>query len=435
MKTRHAASPRPAPLSSASSASVWRDCAFVLFWLAQTVSGTGTSVTNVVLPILVFQRTGSPLQTAILSGLRVVPYLLFGLVAGALADRTDRRRLMVGCNLLNTALLGSIPAAALLGALSLPQIYLVATLSATAFVLFDAANFGALPALVGPARIVAANSALWSTSTFVGIAGPALGGVLATTIGPAPAVTLDALSYAFSAATLLLIARPFNAARAIATESGSLMRRTLDDIQEGLRFLWGQPVIRILTGLGFGASFTSGAVYGLLVVYGVRALGLTAHDGRLGLLFATSALGALLPSLALPRLARRYQPGTITLIALALDLLFLVGLALAPTFGLGLVALLLWDTSYTLVVINGIALRQRVTPERLQSRVNATARMIAWGGTPFGAALGGALAQVATVRVAYLTMAGVAAATLAAGLLSPLRERRGGPTLPQDTVT
>lgn len=140
-----------------SSESVWRDRAFVLFWLAQTVSGTGTAVTSVVLPILIFRQTGSPLQTAILSGLRVVPYLLCGLVAGALADRTDRRRLMVGCNLLNTALLGSIPTAAWLGVLTLPQIYLVALLSATAFVLFDAANFGALPTLVGPTRIVAAN--------------------------------------------------------------------------------------------------------------------------------------------------------------------------------------------------------------------------------------------------------------------------------------
>ncbi len=314
------------------SESVWRDRAFVPFWLAQTVSGMGTAVTSVVLPILIFRQTGSPLQTAILGGLRVVPYLLFGLVAGALADRVDRRRLMVGCNLLNTALLGSIPLAAWLGLLTLPQIYLVALLSATAFVLFDAANFGALPALVGPARIVAANSALWSTSTFVGIAGPALGGVLATTIGPAPAVTLDALSYAVSAAPLLLIARPFNAARVVVTESGSPARRIL-----------------------------------------------------------------------------------------ALNLLFLVGLALAPTFGLGLVALLLWDTSYTLVVINGISLRQRVTPEHLQSRVNATARMIAWGGTPFGAAAGGVLAQVSTVRVAYLAMAAVVALTLLVRWFSPLR--------------
>jgi len=394
----------------------------VLFWCGRIVSGAGTMITSVVLPILVFRLTGSAAQTALLTGLRAIPYLLLGLLAGALADRADRRRIMVGCDLLNAALLGSIPLAAAVHALTLAQIYLVAILSAAAFVLFDAASFGALPALVGRERIAAANSAIWSTSTVVELAAPAVGGVLATTVGPAPTISLDALSYAASALTLLLIPRALSGTRSVEAAGGSVVRRTLADIRDGLRFVWRQPLVRTMTGLGFGVSITSGAVYGLLVVYGVRALGLSQGDARLGLLFTASALGALLASLLLPRLNRRYPPGLITLAGLMLDLVCLLGLALAPTFATGLAALFLWDACTTLVVINGITLRQVVTPEHLQSRVNATARMVAWGGTPVGAIAGGVLAQATTVRTALLVMAVGVALSAAIGWFSPLRD-------------
>jgi len=403
--------------------SLWRDRAFVLFWSGRIVSGAGTMITGVVLPILVFRLTGSAAQTALLTRLRAIPYLLLGLLAGALADRVDRRRVMVLCDALNAALLGSIPLAAVMHALTLAQIYLVALLSAAAFVLFDAASFGALPALVGRERIVVANSAIWSTSTVVELAAPAVGGILATTIGPAPAISLDALSYAASALTLLLIPRALSGTRTATAMAGSLVSRTLADIREGLRFVWGQPLVRTMTILGVGVSTTSGAVYGLLVVYGVRALGLSLHDARLGLLFTASALGALLATLLLPRLNRRYAPGPITLAGLILDLVCLLGLALAPTFATGLAALFLWDACTTLVVINGITLRQVVTPEHLQSRVNATARMIAWGGTPAGAIIGGVLAQTTTVRIALLVMADGIALSAAIGWFSPLRNR------------
>jgi len=406
-----------------SDQGLWRDHSFVLFWCGRIVSGAGTMITGVVLPILVFRLTGSAAQTALLTGLRAIPYLLLGLLAGAVADRVDRRRVMVLCDGLNAALLGSIPLAAAVHALTLAQIYLVALLSAAAFVLFDAASFGALPALVGRERIVAANSAIWSTSTVVELAAPAVGGILATTIGPAPAISLDAFSYAASALTLLLIPRALTGTRTATAMAGSLVRRTLADIREGLRFVWGQPLIRTMTILGVGVSTTSGAVYGLLVVYGVRALGLNTHDARLGLLFTASALGALLATLLLPRLNRRYAPGPITLAGLILDLLCLLGLALAPTFATGLVALFLWEACTTLVVINGITLRQVVTPERLQSRVNATARMIAWGGTPVGAIIGGVLAQTTTVRIALLVMAAGITLSATTGWFSPLRDR------------
>src|SRR5437879_3027096 len=94
------------------------DGPFVRFFAAHAISVTGTAVTQVVLPILVFQRTRSPLLTSLLTTVEVAPYLVVGLIAGVIADRTDRRRLMVRCDLLQTALLGSVPVAAAFGVLT-----------------------------------------------------------------------------------------------------------------------------------------------------------------------------------------------------------------------------------------------------------------------------------------------------------------------------
>lgn len=403
---------------------LWRDRAFVLYWSARTISLMGTLITAVVLPIMIYRLTESAFQTSLLSTLTAAPYVLFGLFAGALADRVDRRRVMVACDLINTALLASIPLAAALGLLTLPHIYAVALLSATAFVWFDAANFGALPSIVGRGRLVEANSLIWSTNTVVEIVTPSVAGVLAATVGPEFSVSFNALSYALSAVCILLIPRALSMARTDETTRGSVVKQVAGDIREGLVFLWRHPIVRPLTLLGFGNSLTGGAVIGLLVVYGVEGLGLAKDDGRIGLLYTSGALGALLSSLLLPRLVRRFSVSHITLWGLVGTLAMTIGLAVTPVFNIGLGLRLLWSACYTLVVINGISIRQMVTPDHLQSRVNATARMIAWGGSPFGAALGGVLAEALGVRNAFLIMtAGVAFSTLI-GWLSPLRQAK-----------
>jgi MFS family permease len=412
---------RPAP-------SIWRDTAFRRFWVAEAISEAGTAVSLVVLPIVVFTLTGSPAQTGLLTALEAVPYLLFGLLAGALADRVDRRRLMVGGDLLRAALVGSIPLAAALGVLELPHVYLAALGAAVVFVWADAASFGALPALISRDQLPAANSARWSASTTLTIAGPAVAGVLVATVGPAPALWADSASYLVSAVVLASIRRSFQHRPDPGDDPPPQRARFRRDIAEGLRFLWRHPLVRPLTLTGFGNSLTGGAVIGLLVVYGVQALGLDRGDGRLGLLYTAGAAGSLVASLLLPRLGRRVGPTRLTPAALTTNLAALIALALASLLPVALALLVVWQGTYMLVIVNGITLRQQVIPDHLQGRVNVTARMIAWGGTPFGAALGGLIAQAGGIRVAYLVMAAGVAASAALGWASPTLRQA---TLPQ----
>jgi MFS family permease len=221
---------------------------------------------------------------------------------------------------------------------------------------------------------------------------------------------------------LAVVPRAFNLARAAETAGRSVLRRVVADIREGLVFLWRQRLVRTMTLVGFGNSFSAGAVLGLMVVYAVRALGLPQTDGRIGLLYTASAIGGLAASLLLPALARRYPVGWITLIGLFAHFLLLIAVALAPTLWSGIVIIGVWQLCNTLIIINGITLRQQVTPDHLQARVNTTARMVAWGGQPFGAAVGGVLTELFDIRIALLIVAGGVALSAIYGWFSPLRD-------------
>nr|WP_202892295.1 MFS transporter [Kribbella shirazensis] len=400
-----------------------RDRTFVYFLLARTVAVLGSAITSVALPLLVFQVTASPLVTSLVTAVQVVPYLFFGLIAGAMADRFPRRRLMLSCQAVSAVALLSVPVASWVGELSAVHAVLVAAAIATSFVWFDAAAFGALPALVGREYVVPANSMIWSVTTLAGLGGPVIGGALVSVAGAAPALSFDAASYVVAGALLALIGRSFDAPGRARAESRGGLRA---GIREGLEFVWRQPVVRSLTLLGVGNSITGGAVSALLVVYGVRELGLS-EDGRgIGLLIAVTAAGAFLAALALPRLTDRVPIGWITIAALSANPVALLLTAVSPSHPWAIGPLLLWSFTNTLTVINGIAARQVVTPLDLQARVNTTARMLAWGGTPLGALAGGLLAEAAGARYAYALMSSAVLVSALLAWRSPLRSRTFG---------
>ena len=134
---------------------------FRRYWVARVASLAGSIVTAVAMPVLVYRMTGSPGLTALTTTLEALPYLLVGLVAGALGDRLDRQRLMVTADVLNVVVVGSVPLAWWLGGLTVPHVLAAAFSAQLLFTFFDGANFGALPVLVGRSRVGEANAAIW----------------------------------------------------------------------------------------------------------------------------------------------------------------------------------------------------------------------------------------------------------------------------------
>jgi MFS family permease len=306
-------------------------------------------------------------------------------------------------------------------ALTLPHIYIAAFLSALAFVWNDAAHFGALPTLVGNERMVEANSIIMGAATTSSIVTPALGAWLTIHVGAANALALDAVSYALSAVIVLLIPKALSGLRDIPLPTSPIVTISTD-IREGVTFLWQHTLIRTMTLLGFGVSFSGGALSGLIIVFAVRELALGGSDPRLGWFYTAGAVGAILTSFLLPKLRIEVPAHQIYLEGLWLDVLLLALFLHSSNFFMSLFLYCLWSTVHSLIIINGISERQRVTPEHLQSRVNAAGRMIARGGAPFGALVAGLLADSYDIRTALVltTLAVFTSACLA--LFSPLQQ-------------
>jgi len=373
----------------------------------------------VALPVLVFSATGSAAATGTVAALRVVPYLLFGLLAGPLADRWDRKRIIVGTSLVQALVMAAVPLWALAGEVPVELVFAVVVVSATCFVFGDAAAFGALPTLVGVPRLAAANGLLVSAVAGVLVTGPALAGALLPVVDAATVVWVDV---ACSAAAGLLVAglavdlrpRP----TALATRGIAAHARA------GLRFALGHPVLRTLLAVGFAQSVAMGAVTGQLVVFAVRALGVAEDSPAVGLLFSAAAAGVLVSGLFFGRV---FAPGRLAVLvpaSLATSAVLATALAASAGLAAAAAALLLLSVSSQTLITTGITYRQTVAPDELQGSVNTVGRMVAWGGTPLGAAAAGAAAEVVDIRVCIAATALLlAAAAVAAGTLLPRHSR------------
>src|SRR5258706_2705055 len=212
-----------------------------LFWLGQTISSLGDSFTGFALPLLVYKLTGSALNLAISSAVTFVPYLLFGLTIGALADRANRRRLMIATDIACALLIASIPLLAMAGFFTLWYVYAVEFVVPTPSIGFNAAQAAALPSLVERDALVAANGRMIAGLSVAAIVGPLLAGGLSALVSLPALLLVDALSFLVSALVLGLIRRSFN------TAARPVPARLRQDIADGLRYVWRNPLIRTIT--------------------------------------------------------------------------------------------------------------------------------------------------------------------------------------------
>src|SRR5579885_2116817 len=223
-----------------SKLSLWRNRDYLLLWSSQTISSLGTTISQVTFPLLVLALTNSPLQAGLAGALRLLPYFLCGLPAGALVDRWDRKRVMLICDMGRALSLVSIPLALALRHLTLLQLDLNALIEGTLYVFFDLAEAASLPRVVSSDQLprVTAQNAL--TGGITSLIGPALGTALYSLRSLLP-FAVDALSYLCSVLSLACIKTHFQQERQI-VQRGSL----LGEIRVGLVWLWHQPFLRLL---------------------------------------------------------------------------------------------------------------------------------------------------------------------------------------------
>ncbi|MFE7106464.1 MFS transporter [Streptomyces sp. NPDC057575] len=402
-----------------AAASLWRDRRFRRFWAGQSVSQFGDRITELALPLIaVGALNATANQVAWLTALIWTPNLL-AMVLGAWVDqRARKRRLMILADLARAAVLLSLPAAYLLDAVTLWQLYAVALLTGAAEVLFNTAWPPFFVRLVPRASYVDAHSKLSAARSASYVVGPAVGGPLVQALTAPVAIVVDALTFLVSA---VLIGRvPVEEPPPAATETSSLLRRGRD----GLAFVVRHPVLR--AGLGCAATvnfFTFVAGSGLFVLFADRNLGLSA--AVIGIAFGTGATGSLLGAVLAPRISRRFGvgrgivlgsvlfPAPIAIAAAADGPLWLRAGALAASQFLSGFGVMLFD-------VNLNSLQAAVIPDGMRSRVAGAYSTINYGVRPVGAVVGGLLATFIGLRATLLVAAVGGALSLLWLLPSPI---------------
>ncbi|MFH9938254.1 MFS transporter [Streptomyces murinus] len=406
---------------------------FHWLWASTAASNAGDGITRTLLPLLVVAHHPDPAAVAGLTTVNMLPWLLFALPAGVLADRVDRRRIVLGSNLVRgAALLGA--ALVLATDRPLPLLYALAFLLGVAETLADTAAPAMLPRLVEARHLERANGRLSAAQIVLNeMVGPPVAGLLAGLTAAAALATGGTL---YAVAALLLLGLAPLARATPDTGSGSAPEPAsptgarggvLRDIRQGLRFVLGHRTLRrtlaasALYGLVFSATFS------MLVLLSERTLRLS--ETGYGLLLAAGSVGAVAGSWLAPRAADRLPTVRLARWSLAGSGAAYVTLGLVRHPALAALALAANGVFMMGWNIPVLSLRQRLTPEDLQGRVMSVSRLCSWGSMPVGATLGGLLATTLTVPSVFVVCGGV----LAVGallLLAPLRDEPPAPTAP-----
>ena len=353
---------------------------FGRFWWGEAVSGFGTAITALALQTLVLVTLdGDAAQVGWLNSVRWLPYLLLGLVVGALVDRVRRRPVMIATDLLRAGLLGLVPLAWAFDVLTFPLLLVVVLLFGTVSLVNDAASLSFVPRLVPRHGLQRAHARLDKAGAVAQTAGPALAGALIRVLGAPLAVLVDALTYLFSAlmvASLRGVAEPPAAAPA---QVG--VRRLVREVGDGARWAYGGSGLRRLA-LSTHVWFAAQAVLVVVVVpYGYLQLDLTPL--QLGLVFAVAGIGALAGASMSTAVGRRLGTGGAIICAYsvsALGVVVMLAAASAPTGWAGAAVLaagqLLHGWAMGTSNSHEMTFRQSVTPDELQARTNTTLRSL-----------------------------------------------------------
>ncbi|CAH0156590.1 MFS transporter [Microbacterium foliorum] len=360
-------------------------------WLLASswTSNVGDGVALAAAPLLIASMTSSPILVAAGAIMQFLPWLLFGLHAGAIADRFDRRRLVMFANAARAVVLAGLCVFLLTGTANIWIVLAVAFLYGTAEVFVDTAGSTLLPMLVAPSDLGIGNARLQAGYLVANqFAGPPLGAFLFAA-GTAWPFLLEIVCVLLA---VVLISRM--ATTPVPPRSAGEGERSPvhTDIGEGLRWLWRNPPVRMLVLIILVFNVTWAAPWGVLVLYATEHL----HMGAVGYgaLTTASAVGGILATLCFGWLERHVSFATLMRVVLSLEVLMHLAFALTSTGWVALVIMFVFGAYAFVWGTISTTVRQRLVPAELQGRVASVNMVGVFGGMVIGQALGGVIAQV-----------------------------------------
>jgi MFS family permease len=366
---------------------LWKHRDFLKFWMGDTVTQFTGQITDLALPtvaVLTLQVTA--FQLGVLNGLGFIAFPTLGLFVGVWMDRIRRRSVMIVVNLIEVATLATVPAAFLLGILGLYQLYAVSLIMGTCTLFFDVAYQSYLPSLVNKEDVVEGNQKLQTSASAAQVVGPSVTSAMMQFFGAALSIAADAFGTLVAALMLVSIRKPEPKPEQSPSDG---QRHFFAEMREGIEVITRNKLL--WTQAGCTSTYNLGAnIFGVaLLLYAYRTLGIS--KGIIGIAFSIGAVGFLVGVLISSAVTKKLGLGR--------------AIALSAAAGFGLLIVLLARSNFAVVIIgaaffvaslgnpiyniNQVSLRQVITPNRLQGRMNATMRTIVWGSIPIGSLLGG----------------------------------------------
>jgi MFS family permease len=413
---------------------LWRHSDFLKLWSAETISQFGSQITGLALPLVaIITLDVSAFQVSALFVVELAPFLLISLPAGVWVDRLPRRPILILGDLGRFALLMTIPIAYAADALTIWQLYVVGFFVGVCTVFFDVAYQSYLPSLVDRTALVEGNSKLEVSRSAAQLSGPAAAGFLVELLRAPYAILVDAISFLASGLFVLGIRKRDEGlpTRAERQEAKTSMR---EELGEGLRWVLGNPYLRTISMSTATFNFFGSMMQAILAVYLVRGLGMSPFV--IGVIFAVGNIGYLLGALTSNRIAKRIGVGPAIVVG-ALGGIAQLLIPIAPQDASAaipflVVSVLVVGFGVVLYNVTQLSMRQAITPERLQGRMNSTIRFIVWGVMPLGLLIGGALATAFTLRTAIWVGAIGSALAWLPLVIGPVKSLREVPEVEQE---
>ena len=405
--------------------SLWRQREFLKLWSAYSISRLGSQITILAFPLTAVLVLGAgATETGFLVAARTLGFAIPGPLIGVWVDRHRRVPMLIGTNIASALLIGSVPLAATLGVLSMPQLYVVAYLAGVSGQITDLARQSIMTSVVPRDRLVAANSQMQGSNAVTQIAGPSIGGALVQALSAPLAIAFDAASFVIAIGLLVLL-------RVRETVHPRLEgARLWHEVAEGLRFLRGQDLLmRSVVAIAL-ANIEWFAVQAVLIVYATDELHLS--PAPLGLALAAAGPAAFVGAALTTPLVRRFGLGPVMIVALAFEavsrlmLPFISGPVLTAAILLGATQALVGVTE-ALWSVGLVTLRQSLTPGRLLGRVTAASNTVQWIVAPPAAIGAGILADTIGFRPTLLLQGVIAVIAVIYLFASPIRSMRAVP--------
>jgi len=386
---------------------LWRHSAFMRLWAAQTVSSIGARIAREGLALAsVLTIDAKPFQLGILAALIMGPSVVVGFFAGGFVDRSRKRAIMVGTDVIRALVLLSVPVAAWFHILRMEQLYVVGALIGGANILFDISDHAYLPHLIGRDALMEGNTKLSTTESLAEVGGPALAGILVQALTAPFAIAVNAATYVVSALFLGAIAT-----KEPVPENAKIRPTLLSDLAQGYSAMAATPVLRPLLFMSIVSPLFGGVFSALYVIFAIKTLGLS--PALMGLTVAVGGIGSLAGTAISRRFAAWLGIGraiVLGFVVSAVSAIF-VPLASGPIvlkLASLMVAQFVGDSMAVAAMIPAASLRQSLIPRDRLGRAAAFLSVGAGASAVVGALTGGALGSAFGPRVAlFASVAGL----------------------------